>query len=992
MKKIQFALVALLSSCPIADVQAQNPVRPHSEVTPMPKENVPLEEGPFSPSWEGTQDWECPEWYRDAKFGLWAHWSPQCQAESGDWYARHMYFEGHWQYNHHTATYGNPGEYGYKELCRDFSAQNFNPEYLIKRYKDAGAKYFFCIGNHHDGFDMWDSPYQEWNAVNMGPRRDVVGAFADACRKYDMRLGISFHGNRTWTWMEKSQDYDGNLTKEDGVGKWWEGYDPQLLYRQRHERSYNWQSVSIPSGVWEWTSGYNPPSEEFKQNVQNRYLQCINAYNPDIIYFDDAVLPYHGCDEQVGLNIISHYYNHSANQHGGRQEVVATGKVLNDMHKRSMMWDVERGIPGSTQELPWQTCTCIGEWHYDRGIYRRGDYKPAQQVIDMLVDVVSKNGNLLLSIPVRGDGTIDEKEEAIVDGIKAWMDVNGRSIYATRPWKVYGEGPLYDNATAVTGFGFNETNNYSNRDVRYVQRNDTLFATILRWPAVKEFTFKALGVSSAYYNGRVEKVSVLGHGEVDFALTLDGLTVSVPENKTNAIAPVFEITFSDDKDDADLPQIIHLYDQWLLQELPKANNNTGHFCQDKLVAFQQRMENAKKLADEDAKTLQNAIDELNKAYRYLQAYGRNLGGKASAEKRTNLTAKQLVQASSFSATGMGTRFGSPKNWKVENYSIPMLDASKGTKNGIDNYPGYNCLMLGVWEGEDGTPTTDMTDARICRTVHLQPGRYYFGASFQIIYSLHTGYIYAAKENMSTNEIPEKSLAYYPITKCVEGGDSYGIYFDVEEEQDIIVGFQADLQNGARQQEFRVSGVRLLQYDNSAVDASFLVPGRIEAEQWSSMMGIQNEACGDTGYGQNVGWMQVGDWMEYPINIVEEGLYEALFRSASEEEGAVVDMSLDGEHFANIHLKKTGNWQSYTDNTCNLNLPRGKYIMRLTLLSGGYNLNWFKFNLLQETSIAGPKESPTKVADNNTYDLTGRKVTSPANGLYVVKGKKLLVRK
>ena len=336
-----------------------------------PKKNVAVQTGQYEPSWENLAAWECPEWFRNAKFGIWAHWDPQCQAEAGDWYAREMYYPG-WKQDWHKSHFGNPKDYGYKELCRDWKAQDWDPEALIKLYKSAGARYFMAMGNHHDNFDCWDSPYQEWNSMNVGPMRDIVGGWAEMCEKYGLKLGISFHASHTWTWMEPSTWYDGTLTKDDGKGLWWEGLDPQELYAQNHPHSSGWESSGSIHGQWAWSNGAALPSQAYKQKFLNRVLQAINKYHPAVIYFDDTVLPFWGCDESVGLNILTHYYNTSAREDGtGKAEVVVTGKILQDQHKRAMLWDVERGIPDRCQDLPWQTCTCIGDWHYERGTYDR---------------------------------------------------------------------------------------------------------------------------------------------------------------------------------------------------------------------------------------------------------------------------------------------------------------------------------------------------------------------------------------------------------------------------------------------------------------------------------------------------------------------------------------------------------------------------------------------------------------------------------------------
>lgn len=406
----------------------------------------PMQTGKYQPAWESLAAYECPDWFRDAKFGIWAHWGPQCEPESGDWYARHMYYPGHWQYDVHVKKYGNPKDFGFKDVINEWKAEEWQPDSLVRFYKSVGARYFMALGNHHDNMDLWDSKYQPWNSVNMGPKRDVVGEWAKACKKYGLPLGVSIHASHAWTWMEGSQDFDGKLTKADGKGKWWEGYDPQDLYEQRHERSKDSKNVGAIHSQWAWGNGASQPSEDFKTKVYNRTLDVVNRYHPDVLYFDDTVLPFYPISDE-GVRILAHMYNTSLKENKGKMRAVVTGKILEDKHKEAMVWDVERGIPDRPQEKAWQTCTCLGNWHYERSVYDRNGYKPASQVVKMLVDIVSKNGNLLLSVPLRGSGAIDEKEVAILKDIKAWMDVNGESIYGTRPWTTFGEGPLAEAAT-----------------------------------------------------------------------------------------------------------------------------------------------------------------------------------------------------------------------------------------------------------------------------------------------------------------------------------------------------------------------------------------------------------------------------------------------------------------------------------------------------------------------------------------------------------------
>ena len=502
-----------------------------------------IEKGAFTNEWSSLSAWECPEWFKDAKFGIWAHWGPQCHAEAGDWYARFMYYQGSGAFKWHVKHFGDPNNFGLKELCNDWKAQNWNPEELINLYKSVGARYFMTLGNHHDNFDLWDSPYQEWNSVNVGPKKDLVKGWSEACKKVGLPLGVSIHASHAWTWLEPSQNYDGNLTKADGVGLWWEGFDPQELYAQNHAHSMGWENSGSIHGQWDWANGASLPSATYKQKFQNRVLELISDYNPDMLYFDDTAMPFYGCDEQIGKNILQHYYNHSANQHKGKPQVVVTGKQLTPDQKQYMMWDVERGIPDRPQPLYWQTCTCIGEWHYNQDVYNRNRYKSAATVIRMLVDVVSKNGNLLLSIPIKSDGTIDDKERLILSEIKAWMDINSESIYGTRPYLPFGEGPLAEANNPMKAQGFNEGQAYSSQDVRYVEKKGKVYATIMSWPSEGDFMFKSFPIVKSMDGRKVKEVNLLGYGKVAFKQDSNGLTVSIPSTQPNSIAPVFRIAF-----------------------------------------------------------------------------------------------------------------------------------------------------------------------------------------------------------------------------------------------------------------------------------------------------------------------------------------------------------------------------------------------------------------------------------------------------------------
>lgn len=513
----------------------------------------PMMKGAFEPTWESLMQYEVPEWFKDAKFGIWAHWGPQCVEGSGDWMARGLYVEGSHAYKTHVEKYGHPSEYGFKDVLPDFKAERWNPDSLVALYKEIGAQYFFVLGNHHDNFDLWDSRYQPWNSVNMGPKRDILAEWERAARKYGLPFGISFHADHAWTWYETSRrydtsgpkmgvTYDGAMTKEDGKGKWWEGYDPQDLYAQNHPLSRGTWATDMVSRQWGWQNGAALPTKEFCTNFYNRTLDAIKRYNPDLIYFDCTVLPFYPVSD-AGMKIAAHFYNHNMATHDGRLEAVLFGKILEGDQKKALVWDVERGAPNSISERPWQSCSCIGGWHYNTSIYENNGYKSAGDVVRLLVDVVSKNGNMLLSVPLRGDGTFDEKEARVLNDLKAWMKDNGEAIFGTRPWRVFGEGPIAESVIKINAQGFNE-GAYSNagaEDIRFTQKGKTVYATVLAWPESGQVTIKSLGKDAGLHSRKIKHVELLGHGPVRFTHRADGLTIELPEGRCNDIAPVFKI-------------------------------------------------------------------------------------------------------------------------------------------------------------------------------------------------------------------------------------------------------------------------------------------------------------------------------------------------------------------------------------------------------------------------------------------------------------------
>ncbi len=503
----------------------------------------------FEPTWESLSHYQTPEWFRDAKFGLWAHWGPQCEPERGDWYARGMYIEGDQKYADHIEQYGHPSEFGFKDVIRAWKAENWDPDSLLALYKRVGAEYFVALANHHDNFDLWDSTHQPWNSTVMGPNRNIVAEWAEAAKKHGLTFGVSVHASHAWSWYESSQGadttgkyagipYDGKLTQADGTGTWWEGYDPQDLYAQNHLPTPMETNMWSVIKHWEWGNGYPAPSEAYCENFFNRTMELIEKYSPDLVYFDDTVLPMHPVSD-VGLRIAAQYYSANPN-------AVLNGKVLSDEQKKTMVWDIERGQSPDIEPLPWQTCTCLGDWHYKQSIYDNREYKSAKTVIQMLVDVVSKNGNLLLSVPLRGDGTPDDQEVAILEEIAEWMAVHRECLIGTRPWVVAGEGPSMASAKPLNAQGFNEGTALPNTaaDLRFTHQGDDLYVLALGLPE-GDIWVDSLGLAKGNLSLPISKIEMLGEsGEVAFTHTDVALIINAQPGAGNSSATAFRVTTS----------------------------------------------------------------------------------------------------------------------------------------------------------------------------------------------------------------------------------------------------------------------------------------------------------------------------------------------------------------------------------------------------------------------------------------------------------------
>jgi alpha-L-fucosidase len=483
--------------------------------------NYSIESGPFEASWESLRTYQCPDWFRDAKLGIWAHWGPQCVPLAGDWYARHLYLpetadgQKHAQAVHHRKTYGHPSQFGFKDIIPQWKAEKFNPDELMALYKKAGAKYFVSMGVHHDNFDLWNSAHQpRWNAVATGPQRDILGDWQRAAQAQGLKFGVSEHLGASFSWWRgnKGSDKVGPYT-----GVPYDGNDPAFedLYYPNHNEPEN--APWLTENVW------------FHEHWFKRIKDLVDKYQPDLLYSDSA-LPW----DKVGLSIVAHLYNRSAAQNNGSVQAVYTQKDTQpEVHGIGVL-DIERGQMNDATPFVWQTDTCVAGWFYDS----RQPYKTPSHVIEMFVDIVSKNGCLLLNFTQRPDGTLDEPCLHILQAMSDWIAVNGEGIYGTRPWRVAGEGP----AQIESGAFKEKALSWTTADFRFTSKGNSVYAFQMHYPERREAFIRSLGTSSG---ANVKAVSLLGHDAPIFHRQHeDGLLVQLPEQKVCDYVPCFKVELS----------------------------------------------------------------------------------------------------------------------------------------------------------------------------------------------------------------------------------------------------------------------------------------------------------------------------------------------------------------------------------------------------------------------------------------------------------------
>ena len=492
--------------------------------------HVEDDRGPFHASWDSLAAYKTPEWFRDAKFGIFLHWGVySVPAFGNEWYSRNMYVPGNEAFKHHVATYGSQAKFGYKDFIPMFKAEKFDAAQWVNLFQRAGARYVVPVAEHCDGFAMYDSSFTTWDAARMGPKRDVVGELEKASRAKGMHFGVSSHRAEHWWWYGLGRTFDSDVNDPKYAGL----YGPAMPMSLPGAKDST--KEPDPSHFEQWL----PPDKAFLQDWLARSTELVDKYHPEFIYFDwwDGQPAF-----QTYLQQFAAYYYDRSKEHG--IQPVLTYKI-EAMPANTATLDIERGKMDSLRLLPWQTDTSVSihSWGYAE----HDEYRSARSLIHQLIDTVSKNGNLLLNVGPKSDGTIPEEVVKVLEEMGVWLKINGEAIYDTRPFSVFGEGPtkIGKNPQAKNS----DIQEYTPADIRFTIPKDErpeapkhLYATALGWPTEGTLTIHVLGTGLGYISAKICRINLLGHtGDLTFAQKPEGLTITLPADKPNEIAYVFKL-------------------------------------------------------------------------------------------------------------------------------------------------------------------------------------------------------------------------------------------------------------------------------------------------------------------------------------------------------------------------------------------------------------------------------------------------------------------
>ncbi len=475
-----------------------------------------IRSGPYRADWQSLREYKAPEWYRDAKFGIFIHWGVySVPAFGSEWYPRNMYLPGSDEYKHQIATYGPPDKFGYKDFIPMFHAEHYDPTAWAKLFKEAGAKYVVPVFEHHDGFAMYDNGLSDWTAMKMGPHRDLWGDLARAVRSEGLHLGASSHRVEHDFFLGVGREIPSDVNDPANAA----------LYGPAHV----WLDNKSPTPL---SNDFTFVSKAWTNDWLARSAEIVMKYKPDVMYFDWWIGEPSVRDD---LTRFAAFYYDASLQNGSPVGVINYKDYA--MQENSAVLDVERGQLGAIRPLPWQTDTSVSNKSW--GYIQNDTFKTPEFIVQELVDVVSKNGNLLLNVGPRSDGTIPDEVQAILREVGGWLQVNGEAIYGTRPWVSYGEGPTQ---VAPGAFHDTDTQPYTPEDFRFTTQGDVLYAIELGWPKDGKASIHSLGKAGVAKD--VDTVAMLGSGaKLKFEQGSESLSVEVPLVAPGRFAYIYRITF-----------------------------------------------------------------------------------------------------------------------------------------------------------------------------------------------------------------------------------------------------------------------------------------------------------------------------------------------------------------------------------------------------------------------------------------------------------------
>ncbi len=796
------------------------------------KMDLPITPGPYQPTWESIESNYpgTPEWLRDAKFGIWVHFGPQAAGESGDWYARKLYVQGTTAYNNHVKKYGHPSEAGYKEVLKDWNPDQLDPKKLVEIYKDAGARFLIIQGVHHDQFDMWDSKYQPWNSTRLGPKRDLIGEWETAVRQADMHFGITFHHEYSWWWWQTAFQsdntgpkagvpYDGHLTLEDGVGKWWEGLDPRYLYGV-NLREYE----TVASAA---NSPYSPPSAGIFRNHLNfadwytkwwalRIMDAVDKYNPDFIYTDGTdQQPFSGFGTGTGYKcdamqrVIADFYNKTLERRGK----VDVFSIVKFRSKTNGTVNTQEGsIPGNIKtDQAWIAEMPVGDWFYAPNyVYS------SSAVIRYLLEEVSRDGCFGVCVSLRPDGSLDEGSTNMLKEIGEWMRINGEGIYGSHAWKVLGEGANGKlNVLPGGGIGWSQANHaFSTSDFRFtVGKNDSLYVWCMTVPQPgAKLKVTSLGTSKGLLSAPVTSVKLLGYdGDIEWSQTADGLNITCPQDMNFKTAICFRLgpvmsNYST------LTDLIEQAQTMLDAAEQNIGSATGQYKATEINTFKEALTAARNISeDAAADEISAGVTALQNAMNMFEEKGQNAGGVLVFDSVQNITNAVLNESRNFSradeplASGRWGLLGEP--WK---YNSAVLNQENGTRGGFDNYDDSRSISFQKWD----LSMPAIENGKIYQTTTLPAGTYRIKIKVHECTGLRPGEVYlnvAEGEGLpDTEDVTSQALASYDMFKTATGKTETVCLFILEKETKVSIGFTATIGAAATERSMRVNSISLMQ--------------------------------------------------------------------------------------------------------------------------------------------------------------------------------------